>query len=132
LWTPTLLYVVVLRAYAPDAPDPGPIAAGYLGTLLVGASGLAVGVCASALTRYQILAAIGCAACFWLLLLVPALEGTVRSGRWAPLLRHMNLFRHMEDFGRGIVDTRHVVYHLTLAALALFGAARALELKRGR
>jgi ABC-2 type transport system permease protein len=132
LWAPTLLYVVVLRAYAPDAPDPGPIAAGYLGTLLVGASALAVGVCASALTRYQILAAILCAVVFELLLLVPALEGVMRSSAWAGLLRHVNLFRHMEDFGRGIVDTRHVVYHLSLAALFLFGAVRALEWKRGR
>jgi ABC-type transport system involved in multi-copper enzyme maturation permease subunit len=37
LWVPTLLYVVMLRAYAPEgaAPDAGPIAAGYLGTFLV-------------------------------------------------------------------------------------------------
>src|SRR2546430_5406837 len=40
LWLPTLVYVVMLRAYAPEgaAPDPGPVAAGYLGTLLVSSS----------------------------------------------------------------------------------------------
>ncbi|HUS64871.1 MAG TPA: ABC transporter permease [Kofleriaceae bacterium] len=134
LWVPTLLYVLVLNAYAPEgaAPDPGPIAAGYLGTLLVGAGALGLGLFASAVTRNQILAAVLSFVMLSMLLLVGALgDALVRSGRWAPVLQHINLFRHMEDFGRGIVDTRHVVYHLGLAALSLFAATRVLELKRG-
>ena len=42
-WAPTLLYVVYLRAVGASL-DPGPIAAGYLGTLLLGAAALAVGL----------------------------------------------------------------------------------------
>lgn len=135
LWLPTLLYVVVLRAYAPPgaAPDPGPIASGYLGTLLIGASSLALGLLASTVTRNQILAAVLCFATLAMLLLVGALgDALVRSGPWSAVLQHINLFRHMEDFGRGIVDSRHVVYHLGLAALALFAATRALAAQRGR
>ncbi|HZS36375.1 MAG TPA: ABC transporter permease [Polyangia bacterium] len=134
LWLPTLLYVVVLRAYAPAgaAPDAGPIAAGYLGTLLVGASAIALGLLASALTRNQILAAVLCFSVLAILLLVGALgDALVRTGPWAPVLQHINLFRHMEDFGRGIVDSRHVVYHVTLALVGLFFATRALAWRRG-
>jgi ABC-2 type transport system permease protein len=134
LWLPTLLYVLVLRAYAPAgaAPDFGPIASGYLGTMLVGASALALGLLASTLTRNQILAAVLCFATLAILLLAGALsDALVRVGAWHAVLEHINLFRQMEDFGRGIVDSRHVVYHVSLAALALFGATRALEARRG-
>jgi ABC-2 type transport system permease protein len=135
LWLPTLLFIVVLRAYSPEgaAPDVGPIASGYLGTLLVGASALAIGLFFSTLTRNQILAAVLSFVTLAMLLLVGALgDALVRSGPWAGLLRHINLFRQMEDFGRGIVDSRPLVYHAGIIVAALFAATRALELKRGR
>jgi ABC-2 type transport system permease protein len=135
LWAPTCVYVLVLRAHAPEEGrlDPGPILSGYLGTLLVGASSIALGLFASTLTRNQILAAVLSFVALSLMLLVGALgDSLVRAGRWAPLLQHINLFRHMEDFGRGIVDTRHVVYHLGWIVLALFAATRSLALGRGR
>src|SRR6185503_7448106 len=113
--------------------DPGPILAGYLGTLLVGGSAIALGLLFSTLTRNQILAAVLSFVTLALLLLVGALgDALVRSGPWAGALQYINLFRHMDDFGRGIVDSRHVIYHLSIVAVALFFATRALELKRGR
>lgn len=129
LWVPTLLYVLILRGYAPAgaAPDPGPIAAGYLGTLLVGASAIAIGLAASSVTSNQILAAFLSFVVLSMLLLVGALgDALVRTGPWAPVLQHVNLFRHMDDFGRGIVDSRRVVYHLGLIVLGLFASVRAL------
>jgi ABC-2 type transport system permease protein len=133
LWIPTLLYVAILAAYGPPdaALDPGPIAAGYLGTFLVSSSALALGLLFSTVTRNQILAAVLSFVTLAMLLLVGALgETLLRSGPWAGLLEYINLFRHMEDFGRGIVDSRHVVYHLGLIVVALFAAARVLALGR--
>jgi ABC-2 type transport system permease protein len=130
LWAPTLVYVLLLRLYAPAGamPDPGPIAAGYLGTLLVGSSALALGLAVSALTRNQILAAVGSFVLLSMMLLVGALgDALVRTGPWSTVLAYVNLFRHMEDFGRGIVDSRHVVYHLSLVVFGLFAATRALR-----
>ena len=133
LWTPTLLYVLLLRSYAPDPPDAGPIASGYLGTLLIGASSLAVGTLASALTRNQIVAAVVSFVTLVILLLTGALgDALIKTGPWSAVLAYINLFRHMEDFGRGIVDSRHIVYHLSLTAVALFAATRVLALKRGQ
>ena len=44
----------------------------------------------------------------------------------------MNLWSHMDDFAKGIVDTRHIVYHLSLTGLFLFLATKALEAAKGR
>ncbi|HEX9100705.1 MAG TPA: Gldg family protein, partial [Polyangia bacterium] len=132
LWLPTLVYVLLLRAYSPEgaAPDPGPVAAGYLGTFLVSSSALALGLLFSTVTRNQILAAVlGFVTLAMLLLLGPL----GRMVSWAPaaaLFRYIDLFGQMEDFGRGIVDSRRFVYHLSLVAVALFAATRALAAGR--
>jgi ABC-2 type transport system permease protein len=134
LWLPTLLYVVVLAAHAPPgtAPDPGPLAAGYLGTLLVGLSTLSLGLFCSALTANQVLAATLAFVTATLVLLAGALgDALFRGGALGAVLGHINLFRHMEDLGRGVVDSRAVVYHLSAAAFWLFAATRALGRVRG-
>ncbi|HXT99807.1 MAG TPA: Gldg family protein [Polyangia bacterium] len=129
-WVPTLAYVVYLRATG-AALDPGPIAAGYLGTLLLGAAAMAVGVAASALTRYQLVAAALSFVSFFVVLLVGALEGQVRSPDLAAAIRRASLFRMMEDFGHGIVDSRHVVLLVTVTAVALLIAVALLARLRG-
>ena len=132
LWLPTLLYVVLLRAYAPEAaaPDAGPIAAGYLGTLLVSSSALALGLFFSTVTRNQILAAVLSFVTLSMLLLVGPLARMVNWPPLAALFKYIDLFGHMGDFGRGIVDSRRFVYHLGLVALALFAATRSLAIGR--
>jgi hypothetical protein len=37
----------------------------------------------------------------------------------------------MDDFGRGVVDTRHVVFLLSLTVLGLYATIKVLELKKG-
>ncbi len=126
LWIPTILYVVFLRAIGAHL-DPGPIAAGYLGTMLVGAALLAVGLLASSLTRNQVVAATLAFVATFILLLIGVLEGHATDPRWARLIRRSSLLRIMEDFGHGIVDSRHVTALGTLAVLALLGALRVVS-----
>ncbi|HEX3903100.1 MAG TPA: Gldg family protein [Polyangia bacterium] len=121
-WAPTVLYLFYLRRVGATL-DPGPIAAGYLGTLLLGAAALAVGLLASSLTRNQLVAATLSFVAFLAALLTGALEAEVRSPAAAAALRRYSLFRAMEDFGHGIVDTRPVVLLLTVVVLALVAAA---------
>jgi ABC-2 type transport system permease protein len=135
LWIPTLAYPLVLALVSPPGThlDAGPIAAGYLGTLLVSSSSIALGLFFSSLTRNQILAAVLSFVTLVLLLLVGALGETLLHGsRWQHLFEYIDLFRHMEEFGRGIVDSRRIVYHLGIVVVALFAATRALEWRRGR
>jgi len=129
-WAATLLYVVYLRAVGASL-DPGPIAAGYLGTLLIGGAALAVGLCASAVTRNQLVAATLSFVALFAALLVGALEGQVRSPAVAEALHRGSLFRMMEDFGHGIVDSRPVLLLVMVIVLALLAATALLGRLRG-
>lgn len=129
-WAPTLLYLAYLRAVGAHL-DPGPIAAGYLGTALLGAAAMAVGLLASALTRNQIVAATASFVALFLGLLVGVLETQVGSPMLAAALRRLSLFRIMEDFGHGIVDSRHVLLLALATALPLLAAVGVLARLRG-
>jgi len=129
-WAPTMLYVVYLRAVGASL-DPGPIVAGYLGTLLIGGAALAVGLLASAVTRNQLVAATLSFVAFFGALLVGALEGQVRAPALAAALRRASLFRTMEDFGHGIVDSRSVLQLVLVTVLALLAATALLARLRG-
>jgi ABC-2 type transport system permease protein len=130
LWAPTLVYVVHLHRLAPAGQglDPGPVLCAYLGTLLVGASALAIGLLASTLTQHQLLAAVlGFLALLMFLLLGGAADTAVPGSLTRTVLERMSLFRQMEDFSRGVVDTRSLFYHLGLVLLALWTAARWID-----
>ena len=129
LWVPTLAYPLVLWRHAD--PACGPIAAGYLGTALLGAALVALGVLASALARTQIVAAIlafGLGG-LWLFAGVGAslLPAGTTAGR---ILRHASVFEMMDRFRVGIVDSRDVVFCLSLALLALLLCRAVLDLRR--
>lgn len=129
-WAPTALMIVYLRAVG-GRLDPGPIAAGYLGTLLIGLAALAIGLLASALTRNQLVAATLSFVLFLAALLAGALEAETRAPALAAALRRTSLFRTMEDFGHGIVDSRPVVLLASVTALALAAATARLAGLRG-
>ena len=134
LWLPTLTFPLLLRGYAgPGATlDPGPIAAGYLGTALCGASALGIGLLCSALARSQMLAAVLSFVLLTLLLLVGMLADLyAQSAAVRQALVYVNLLQHMDELGRGIVDSRRIVLHLSLAAATVLLAGRALRARPG-
>ena len=112
--------------------DWGPVASGYLGVLSVGALFLSVGVFATSLTRSQLVAAAIAFALLIPLFTIGFLEGLVNDDATKQLFGYLSLPQHMEDFGRGIVETRYLVYHLTTAAFFLFLASRALAARKWR
>ena len=131
LWVPTLIYVAILRGFADARPEWGPIAAGYLGTLLEGGAFLAVGLLASSLTRNQLVAFILAFVVAWAILLLGVLENLVSSDWLKATFRYAHLFRQMDDFGRGIVDTRHLAFLLSLTGFSLFTTVKVLDARRG-
>ncbi len=84
------------------------------------------------LARNQIVAAVLSFTLLTLLLLVGALALVVTQGAAGALVDHLNLFEHMDEFARGIVDSRRLVFYLTLIVFCLTAAARALEVKKWR
>lgn len=109
--------------------DWGPAIGGYVGLLLLGASYIAIGVLISSLTRDQIVSVlVTFFACF-----VLGIVGQVASyidGPLAALLRAISTSGHFENVARGVIDTRDVVYYLSLITLALGGATVSLSRRR--
>ncbi|MDH3255586.1 MAG: ABC transporter permease [Acidobacteriota bacterium] len=130
LWAPTVVYALVIDRYG--ELDWGPVAAGYLGVVGIGALFLAVGVFATTLTRSQLVAAL-----ITFLILMPLftfglLESLTNSATLKEVFGYLDVWQHMDEFGKGIVDTRRLVYYVSASLLLLFLAARSLELKKWR
>ncbi len=123
----TLTYPLLLKLFG--NPDPGPIASGYLGLLLVGGAFLAIGTLASALTANQVIAALVAFGLCLLLWLADAVQGLV-TGTLGSFFAYLSLSTHFGDFPKGIVDTRDVAFYLTVMVAALFLATRLLESRR--
>lgn len=130
LWSPTLIYVALLTRSS--ELDWGPVASAYLGILGVGALFLAAGLFASAIARSQIVAAVIGFALVFVLFFCGFLEPLATSPAWREAFGYLNVLQHMEDFSRGIVDTRRLVYYATSVVFLLFLSARALAERKWR
>lgn len=125
----TLYYTVLLVVYAD--PDPGPIYAGYLGLILYGAAALAIGLLTSTLTSNQIVAAAVAMGILLVLYFAEAASGSLGTTA-SNIIGQVGIKSHFDDFERGIIDTRHVVYFICFIAFFLFLTIRALEIRRWR
>ncbi|MDH5525976.1 MAG: ABC transporter permease subunit [Nitrospirota bacterium] len=106
--------------------DGGQVASAYLGTLLLGGALLAVGLWASALTRSQIVAFIvAFFICFGLNMLGKILP--LVPGALVPLVELLALDTHFNNMVKGVVDSRDVLYFLSVIAFCLMGTVTTLE-----
>ncbi len=128
LWAPSLLYVWILRAQTPI--DLGPVASGYLGITLLGAYFLSVGTFASTLTKNQIVAAILSFAMLVPIFSAGLLDYLVRDPRTRESLSYFNMWVHLEELARGVVDSRRLVYYLSATAFFLFLSTASLAAKK--
>jgi ABC-2 type transport system permease protein len=112
-------------------PEWKPIAAGYLGLLLVGGCFLSLGLFISSLTKNQIVAAVITFTVFLLLWVIDWMASDV-SGWTAEFLRYVSITSHFEDFAKGVIDTKHVIYYLTFMTFGLFLTAKAVDSERWR
>jgi ABC-2 type transport system permease protein len=105
---------------------------GYLGLFLVGAAFLAIGLFASSLTRSQMASAGICLGAFlfvWLIGWVSYLIGGQESVL-ATISRNISVFELFSDFEKGLLDSKNVVYFLSLVVFFLFMTVRVLEMRR--
>ncbi len=130
LWAPTLIYVAIIRVFTPV--DWGPIASSYIGIVGIGALFLAVGIFASATSKNQIVSAIVTFFFLMVLFSIGLMENLANSDVTKKLFGYLNLWTHMDDFAKGIVDSRRLVYYATASALFLFLTTRALAAKKWR
>ena len=112
-------------------PDWKPVATGLLGILLQGACLLALGTFISTTTKNQIVAgAVG----FALALLLWILNWTTSFGNspTVQVLGYLSILSHLDSFTRGVIDSKDVIYYLSMIFLGLFLTARSLESLRWR
>jgi len=124
---PTFLYLFLLTRFG--NPDVVSALAGYLGVLLMGSAILAIGTFASTVTRNQIVAAL-LGLVLVLGMWLSDLVGSLASGPIVSVLQYLSPLSHFDDFGRGVIDTTHVIYYLSVVAVSLFLATRVLESRR--
>ena len=125
----TLYYVILLYVFA--SPDTGPILSAYFGLVLYGTAALAIGLMASSLSGNQIVAAVVGIGILLTLSFIDRIASIV-EGLAADVLNGVSMNAHFTDFARGVIDTSHVVYYISMAAVFLFIAVRSLETRRWR
>lgn len=134
MWLPMAGCILVLRSFSTgsDAVAPGTLGITYLGILLLGSLYVSLGCFASALTRSQIIAAMISFALGVTLFVLSFLSYSIppQSGWMARVFGHISMLEHMRDFARGVVDTRQVVFYLSLTVLFLFLTLKVVESRR--
>ncbi len=125
----TLYYTILLFIFA--SPDPGPIYAGYLGLALYGGAALAIGLFCSTLTSNQIVAAVVAMGILLAMFFADLASGNI-SGTASTVVSELSIRSHFDDFARGVIDTKHVIYYFSVIAFFLFMTIRALESRRWR
>jgi ABC-2 type transport system permease protein len=109
--------------------DLGPVAGGYLGLLLLSAAFTAIGTAASAFTSNQIIAFfVALVAC-----LVPFAMGFALAQVPAgllPLVQYLSFETHFNNLARGVIDSRNIVFYLSVCAFFVHLAVFGLEHRR--
>ena len=116
---PTIVYAITLSFLG--NLDWGPVLGGYIGALLLGATFSAIGIFASLLTRNQVIAfIIGMAICFSLTLLTDFILYFIPNA-FVGFLQYFSANFHFQNIAKGIIDSRDLLYFVTIIFFALYG-----------
>ncbi|MBN1578673.1 MAG: ABC transporter permease [Chitinispirillaceae bacterium] len=122
LTTAILLSITIpITIVAMGNPDMGPIVGGYLGAILMGAAYLAIGLWVSSNTENQIIAFILGVVATFILFMIGNPFVTMVAPKWmVPIFGYIGLGNHFESIQRGVVDSRDVIYYLSIVGFFLF------------
>ena len=121
--------VAILFAFG--KPDWQPILIAYLGLLLQGGTLLAIGAFISTTTRNQIIAGgVTFFVCLllWLLSWFTAFDST----GWAQVVNYLSIVTHFENFAKGVLDSKDVIFYISMIFFGLFITSRSMESLRWR
>lgn len=132
-----LLLALVLSLSVPLTVAPfgdfesGQIVGEYLGVVLLGAAGIAVGQFVSAISRNQISAFIVSAVVLLFMTLISQINAVVDLPSWlAGVFNYLSLDYHFQSFVKGVIDTRDLAYFVVVSALFLFLNVRVLVFRK--
>ena len=137
LWASTGGFFYLLKKFAGDSRvlDSGPLIGGYLFVAVSGLLFIAVGVFASSLSRNQSVAGILCFA-----MLAGLIVGVrfLADATWLnrdiftlakSAVDYAQIFSHYEDFTRGVIDARQILFYFSGTVLALIFSILGVEAK---
>jgi len=121
----------LLMLFAYGKPDWKPILVGYLGLLLQGAALLAIGTFVSNCTKNQIVAGV---AAFAVCLMLWILSWVSEFGTSIPerILSYIAVTSHFDSFSKGVLDSKDILYYVSVIFVGLFLTARSMESLRWR
>jgi ABC-2 type transport system permease protein len=123
---PTVAYPITVAALG--QLDWGPVIGGYIGAVLLGAAFCAIGIFASGLTRNQIIAfIIGMAICLTLTLIDTMLFFLPTS--ILGVMSYLGANFHFQNISKGIIDSRDVLYFISVCFVGLYGTYLAIREK---
>ncbi len=125
----TVLYPGLLFHYG--NPELGPVVSGYLGLLLLATCFIAVGLFTSSLTENQIVAAVSCFVVLLMFYLIN-INSISMSGASKDVLDYLSLIGHYEDFVKGVIDTKGLVYYVSFIGAGLVLTGVSLESRKWR
>jgi ABC-2 type transport system permease protein len=125
----TLLYMAILFVYG--NPEWRPLVAAYLGLLLMGATFISLGLLISSTTSNQIVAGVVTFVVFLLLWIIGWFADSA-GPTIGPITSWLSITEHFDDFSKGIIDTKHVLYYLSLITFGLFLTAKSVDTERWR
>ncbi|HUI57699.1 MAG TPA: ABC transporter permease subunit [Bryobacteraceae bacterium] len=112
-------------------PDLKPVLVAYLGLILQGGCLLAIGTFVSTTTKNQIVAGgvtFFVSLLLWLLSWFTAFDTTA----FASVINYLSIVTHMENFSKGVIDSKDVVFYLSMIFFSLFLTSRSMESLRWR
>ena len=122
----TIPHLVILHLICEPKPDMGPIFLSYLGLFLVGCTFLAIGMFLSSLTKSQLVAGI---LTFGILLILGIISwaSNFADPTMGKVLSYLSIFEHFDDFAKGVLDSKHIVYYVSASFLGFFMTYASLD-----
>lgn len=116
LLVPTIFYVITCCAFASSGVDAGPMIGGYVGAVLLAAAFTAIGVFCSAVTKNQIVAFfLALAVCIVLTFI--SMFAIFLPGAAVPFASFISSSGHFRSIARGIIDSRDIIYFVSVTAV---------------
>jgi len=112
-------------------PEIWPVLTAYLGLLLMGGCFVSLGLLISSLTKNQIVAAMVTFAVFLLLWVIDWIS-QFTGPTMQNVLMYVSITQHLDDFVRGVLDTKHLVYYASFIGFGLFLTTRSVDTERWR
>jgi gliding motility-associated transport system permease protein len=123
----TLLYMAILFVYG--NPEWRPLVAAYLGLLLMGGAFVSIGLLISSTTNNQIVAGVVTFVVFLLLWIIGWFADSA-GPTIGPITSYLSITEHFDDFSKGIIDSKHVIYYLSLITFGLFLTSKSVDTER--